>query len=757
MDKIFRFVIDRRWFVIAIFALLLPPAARFALRVGQDNSLDRLIVEDDPDALATRQFAKTFGSGQLALLVVEADDPFAPEVLARIDTLEQSFARLPGVETESLLATFRRAKAGFDISRAAEFRAFATGTTLFKKQGLVGEHFLAIPLILDIHSTAERHALVGALDGIVAWVEQSPGPIHALRKVGQPYVDEYLDSHTAAAARRSFPLFIFFVVLINLALYRSWRALLAFLLALGTATGLTVGFIGVTGGVFTIVSSLVPMTVLISCASTLVYLHSRYAECPDTKPARENLLFTLKNKFLACTASLFAAAVGFAALAVSDIQPIRLMGLWVAAGLFITWLVVFTLFPALELVLRVPAARHIGPGRFERFVDKIPSLSRRWRWLLVPAALLLCLAGGVALLGAGQSLPAMRLQTAGVEYIDHDSTLYRDSKVVEAQHGGLALSNLWLIGKKRGAVTDPEVLRGLDALERSLAADPAIGGAVGPANILRTLRYLQGRGDTLPNAPAELEAAAEQLEALTVSDPALKHYVAGGALDQTHIDVVSRSADWQDFRALEKTTRAHFQRAIAAHPVLGDFELRVVGLGPLQAKISHHLVPTLVKSFALTVIVIFLTFLIVFRSGAARLMAMIPSLFAILVMFLVMRLSGATLNVATILIASTVLGASENDQIHFFYHFTEGRKSGDTAAALRHSLRIAGRAIFFATLINAAGFFAFALSRLPPVRQFGVFSSLAFLLSMLADFTALPAALWLLYFSSAESVPRDRK
>ncbi|HBZ71071.1 MAG TPA: hypothetical protein DEP35_15600, partial [Deltaproteobacteria bacterium] len=53
--------------------------------------------------------------------------------------------------------------------------------------------------------------------------------------------------------------------------------------------------------------------------------------------------------------------------------------------------------------------------------------------------------------------------------------------------------------------------------------------------------------------------------------------------------------------------------------------------------------------------------------------------------------------------------------------------------------------IFFATLINAAGFLAFALSGLPPIRQFGILSATAFALSMLADFTALPAALWILF------------
>ena len=62
---------------------------------------------------------------------------------------------------------------------------------------------------------------------------------------------------------------------------------------------------------------------------------------------------------------------------------------------------------------------------------------------------------------------------------------------------------------------------------------------------------------------------------------------------------------------------------------------------------------------------------------------------------------------------------------------------------MRHAIFVAGRAIFFATLISAGGFLAFALSSLPPLRQFGQLSALAFLLSMIADFTALPAALWI--------------
>ena len=179
-------------------------------------------------------------------------------------------------------------------------------------------------------------------------------------------------------------------------------------------------------------------------------------------------------------------------------------------------------------------------------------------------------------------------------------------------------------------------------------------------------------------------------------------------------------------------------------PALAKVSGRLAGKGALSGEITERLLPTLTQSFVLTASVIFLAFLMVFRSPTALLITMIPSLFAILSVFLVMRAASIPLNIATILIGSTILGATENDQVHFFYHFREVRAGSSTAASLRHALLVAGRPILFATLINASGFLALALSDLPPMRQFGVVSASAFVLALLADFTALPAALWIL-------------
>ncbi|HUK66340.1 MAG TPA: MMPL family transporter, partial [Anaeromyxobacteraceae bacterium] len=221
-------------------------------------------------------------------------------------------------------------------------------------------------------------------------------------------------------------------------------------------------------------------------------------------------------------------------------------------------------------------------------------------------------------------------------------------------------------------------------------------------------------------------------------------FVDVGTLSNATLTVTFRHGDEAGYQALSEALRAAWNRTVEGDPAFEGVRMEVVGESLVQAKVGASLVPTLSESFVLTATLIFLAFLFVFRSASARLMAMIPSVFAILATFLGLRLFGGALNVATILIATTVLGTTENDQIHFFHHLHEGERSAATfEGALRYTLRVSGRAIVFATLINAAGFLGLATSNFPPLRQFGEVTAAAFLLAMVADFTALPASLFI--------------
>ncbi len=746
LSRSFDWIGARSGWIVALYALLLPPSAWFAAQVRQDNSIDRLILATDPDLLALREFEGVFGGGEFALLLADAEDPLAPAVLERIDRIERMLREVPRVSANSVVSVYRRARAGFEPTpeHCAALRRFVEGTDLFRRQGLLGDHHIAIGLTLEVRDSSERRETLATVERALETVRVDPGPIRDLATLGQPWVNAWLDAGVSRDLR-SFAVFATFLVALLLGLYRSWRTLLAFVVTLSTCVVFSVAYIVLSGGALTIVSPMVPMSILVTATSSLVYLHSRFVDWPPERPLEEHRIFALRNKFVAVTASIFATATGFAALAVSEIRPIREMGIWVAVGLAVTWVVVFTLFPALQKALRTPPrAQHRTAGAaFERLAAGLPIWTWRRRWPLVVAAFVLSALGAVALFGLPGVMAPMSVHTDPVEYLDHDSALYRDIRRFTPRIPGLSVTHLWLRGPY-GAVADPATLSAFHRLQQTLEADPEVGAAIGPTSILRLVRYLAGAGDGWPADRAEQEAAAVDLEALMPAEPLLQRFVQRGALAQAQITVVSRAGEHDAFLRLEAAIRRHWEAVRAAEPSLAEFTMRSVGLAPLQARVAQELVPTLVESFLLTVAIIFGAFLLVFRNGTARLMAMIPSIFAILVMFAVMRATGMRLNVATILIASTVLGTSENDQIHFFYHFLERRREANVEASLRYALRVAGRAIIFATLINAGGFLGFVAGQTPALREFGSLASLAFLLSMVADFTALLGALWIL-------------
>lgn len=744
--RIARALIKHPWVAIVPWVIVLPFALRLALSVPADNSPGRLIVSDDDDYQQTRAFERIFPEGEYVVVLAEAPDVFAPDALARVLAIERALARVPKVKPISALTIFQQVHGPFQGTpdEARAFAAFATGTKLLRTQGLVGDHTLGIPLELGAADREDLQRLLAAVDGAVAPFAARPAPLAAVRRIGGPYVDRYLSDETQRSTLTYMPLFGLFIVALNLFLYRSFRTLFAFAITIGTTILCTEAFAGLMGFVSTIVSSLVPLTVLVTCTATLVYIHSLYVACPPGEDVEDHQVFTLCNKFLPCTASIFAAAVGFAALAVSGIRPIREMGLWVAAGMIITWLASFTLFPALERRLRTPtqSERRTAGAWWPRIVDRLPGWTYRWRRLLVPGAVFLMLAGLVALLGLPGRIAPMRLETDSLDYIDKMTPLYQDTRRFEATMGGLTIVEAW-IRVPGGGAFEPEFLRGLHGFGKMLEADGRIASAFGPTTSLQLMRYVQGQGDALPVEQGAWPKLASDLEQLVLAHPELRSSIDVTSLGNARIRIVTRRNNG-GYQGLQEFVGATWSRAQKEFPALAPCTLRLVGQGLLQAKIAHYLVPTLTESFGITAAIIFIAFLAVFRSPSARLMAMIPSLFAILVMFIVMRVSGIALNVATILIASTVLGASENDQIHFFYHFQEGRKQGDTESALRHALLVSGGAIVFATMINAGGFLALAFSPLPPMRQFGIVSASAFVLSMIADFSALPAALWLL-------------
>jgi uncharacterized protein len=753
MHQIFLSVLRARLWIVAVFLVLTAAGIYGALEIPTDSAIDRLIVPDDPVARATADFEKIFTEGDQALLMLEAPDPLSPDILRATDHLEQQLANIAHVEPHSLLTLFRRGPTTGDISngQAEKVRKFAMGTKLFRRAGLLGDHYIGIAVELRTKTPAERDAALAAIDSLVVPLDKAGKPFTTVRRVGSPWLDAWLERQTGAATERSMPLFGLFLLALVVLIYRSWRALLAIVLTLGAIVAIAVGQAYLFGWTNTVVSALVPLTVMVTTTATLVYIHSRFMEPDDAPSLLEHHANALANKFLPSTASIFATAVGFAALAVSDIRPVREMGVWTACGLIIAWVGCFTLFPALQSLLRTPMrATGAGAGKwFPRFVDFLVPATRRYRWLFIAAALVLMLSGAAALFGVPGWLAPLELETDALTYVNPSERIAQDTRSFESANG-LDVMELW-VQTPAGHALDPDFLRAIYLLTQRLESSPGITAVDGPTTVLTWARYIASGSDQLPTRADAWPQLAEELEQIVLTEPGARAYIDVKDLASVRLSIRGRGEYFGRHGSIERYLRNVWADAQASDPALRSARGSLVGKGVVSGEITTRLLPTLTESFAITASVIFSAFLLVFRNASARLMTMIPSLFAILSVFLIMRVTGIPLNIATILIGSTVLGATENDQIHFFYHYHEGlaqASSGlvadSTAAALRHALLTAGRPILFATLINASGFLALSLSDLPPMRQFGIVSSCAFVLAVLADFTALPGALWIL-------------
>jgi predicted RND superfamily exporter protein len=744
--QVFLRLLHARSWIAGAFLILTAAGIYGALQVPDDSAIERLIVADDPVAVATSKFDRLFPEGDQALIMLEASDPLELASLRAANQLEQEMARIPNVAAHSLLDLYHRAGSTAEISAsdAEHLRRFATGTPLFRRAGLLGDHFLGIALELRVNSSDERNRVLAAIDSLVLPLESAGAPFSKIRRVGSPWLDAWLERQTGAATARFMPLFGIFLMTLVVIIYRSWRALAAIVLTLGAQVAIAMGLADLFGWKHTVISTLVPLTVMVTTTATLVYIHSRFIEPDDSPTLLEHHARAIANKFLPCTASMFATAVGFAALAVSDIRPVRDMGLWTACGVIMAWIGCFTLFPALQSLLRTPLRSEKVPVArwFPGFVDALVPATRRFRWPLVGGALLLMLCGAAALFGIPGVLSPLDLEMDVLTYVNPSERAAQDTRHFE-ETNALDVVELWL-QTPAGHALDPDFLQAVEQLTRQLERDPRITAVDGPTSVLRWARYIETGSDQLPVAPSAWPKLAADLEQILLTEPGARAYVDLKDLANVRVSVRGRAKLFGRVGAMRTFMEGEWAAAQAREPALRAIHGQVVGKGVLGAEISQRLLPTLTQSFALTASVIFLAFLLVFRSPTARLMTMIPSLFAILSVFLVMRLTGIPLNIATILIGSTILGATENDQIHFFYHFQEGRSRGTTAGALQHALLVAGRPILFATLINVSGFLALVLSDLPPMREFGIVASSAFVLALIADFTALPGALWIL-------------
>ncbi len=232
--------------------------------------------------------------------------------------------------------------------------------------------------------------------------------------------------------------------------------------------------------------------------------------------------------------------------------------------------------------------------------------------------------------------------------------------------------------------------------------------------------------------------------------------------DQAKVDVASLAKTAKCFVDIRP------EKLPAAEPTLnggvpvdgnaGPLEAIYTGIVPVVYKSQRTLLASLIESTIMASVAISLTmaFLMVpgyfpgvlLNPGAlynglmAGMVAMVPNMFPIVLVFGVMGHINFLVDIGTMMTASVALGIAVDDTIHFLSWFRQYIDQGvSRVEAVVETYRRVGPAMMQTAFVGGLGMFVFALSTFTPTQRFGTLMLILLLTALLGDLVLLPALL----------------
>jgi predicted RND superfamily exporter protein len=160
---------------------------------------------------------------------------------------------------------------------------------------------------------------------------------------------------------------------------------------------------------------------------------------------------------------------------------------------------------------------------------------------------------------------------------------------------------------------------------------------------------------------------------------------------------------------------------------------------------QKELLYDLFLNFLLAFVIITPLMIVVLRSLSMGLIAMIPNVMPMLIVFGGMGLIDLPVDIAIAMTASVALGIAVDDTAHFLIRFREfGGRLFQLSPAMEKTIDQCGPAMLYTTLMSGAGIFVSYFSQLQVVSRFAATLTLLLFIALLADVVLLPAILFVL-------------
>jgi len=722
------FLVDHP-FHILIAALLITIVCAYHLpKLQFQTSIYDLAIEDLSETVRYESFKEEFGSDEIIFVVAKAENIFAPATFEKIELLAQALSEVKGIRRVISLPGIRK---DMDLTgrwNLADFEKLVAPVTLFQRNLISADRKKTVITLL-LEDIEMKDEVIPAIEKIIA--QEQDGL--SLYQIGMPLVSQALADYTEKDFLHLPPITFLLMAVILFFLFRNLLGVLVPTSAVFVALIWTFSIIAWSGTPISMLTMIVPIIVIAVGTAYCMYILAEYLDsAAKSDSPREASLLCFTHVGFPTSLAVVTTIIGLGSLVLNKISAIREFAIFSCVGILSLLIILLAVIPAVLALVPLPRKKEKRASKdlLHGLLARIITLNLRHQRLTLP--LIACISL-VSFIG----IYKVKVEANPVDYFKEDTPISRHFHDIYRDMAGSFPLNVVLDSKQEDFFEEPDNLHLISRLQQFFDSLEGVDKTISFVDYLKLINYATNEYKKeyyiLPEESFEVRMLMNSYISMLGHD--MFERFLNNEISKTNIILRTHISNSKDFLLIKEKILGYLQTNLPEY-----FSFEVTGFGIVISQSSHLLTKGQVKSISLTLVLIFAVMLLLFLSGKAALIALIPNCFPIVINFGLMGWLGIELSIATSLIACIAIGLAVDDTIHYLVRYnSEFKKDMDKDRALHDTIRSVGKPIIFTTLTIGVGFSILMFSHFKPTAVFGLLMVVTMISALIGDLLILPA------------------
>jgi predicted RND superfamily exporter protein len=338
----------------------------------------------------------------------------------------------------------------------------------------------------------------------------------------------------------------------------------------------------------------------------------------------------------------------------------------------------------------------------------------------------------VALLG----IYSLKVDSNSIKYFTKDTVVRSGANFVEKNLTGSMRYEIIIDSKTKEGIKNPQFLKTVVAFEKALKDRfESVRFTTSIKDIIKRMQKVLNptAKEEIPN---DRKLIAQYLLLYSMSLP--QGMEINDKIDtkerylrlSINTNIVDTSKDLEMIAWIKDYFKNHTQYS-------ADVQGQTAIFAYMQESVTH----TLLLSISMTLIIVAITMLIIFRNIKMLWIFLLPNIAPILFVGGVMGYLGINIDIGVAISASVILGIAVDDTIHFFSKYFDAIQQRGFEESIDYVLSHSGNAMIITTFILSITFALFGVSSFVPNVNFAIVTVVALNMALVFDLVLVPALL----------------